>query len=191
MRVRTRALGVALALVFLASACSTGTTDGDGVDRGSMGGGALPAAMPAVTLEGFDGAPDVDLSTLERPTLVNLWSTSCAPCRDEMPVLEEFSQKYAGQVDVLGVNYQDVVYGGARKLVAETGVTYPLVRDVDGDLDRAAPFPHVGFLPFMAFVDADGQMVGREFVVVDDLTELEELVGKYLDLPATDGEDAA
>ena len=174
------------ALALALTACSGDGEHGDprtDRERGS----SLPAAMPDITLDGFDGGEPVNLSEIDSPTVVNLWASWCAPCRDEMPVLEEFAQKYAGRVDVLGVDYQDPQYGKAKQLVADTGVTYPLVRDLDGDLDRLDPFPYVAGLPFMAFVDAEGRMVGRQFVAVDDLAELEEIVAEHLPL---DEEDA-
>lgn len=174
LRRRVAAVLAASGLVLSLAACS-----GDG----ETGPAALPAPLPEITLAGFDGAPDVELAELEGPAVINLWASWCTPCRDEMPVLEEFSQKYAEEVAVLGVDFQDPQYGAAKELVAETGVTYPLVRDVDGELDRLDPFPHVRGLPFMAFVDADGQVVGQEFVIVDDLAELEALVDEHLGLP--------
>lgn len=152
--------------------------------RKPSGTSSLPAPMPDITLEGFDGGEPVNLSEIDTPTVVNLWASWCGPCREEMPVLEEFSQKYAGRIDVLGVDYQDPQQGRAKELVAETGVTYPLVQDLDGALDRLDPFPYVAGLPFMAFVDGEGRMVGRKFVAVDDLAELEELVGEHLPLDA-------
>ena len=54
--------------------------------------------LPAVTLPCFGGGPDVDLSTLEGPLVVNLWAVWCGPCRKEMPVLEEFHQQYGDRV---------------------------------------------------------------------------------------------
>lgn len=185
---RRAGLLLATALALTLTACTEDPTSNDAAPRsGSATSGSLPAPMPDITLEGFDGADPVNLSEIDTPTVVNLWASWCAPCRDEMPVLQEFSQKYAGRVDVLGVDYQDPQYGKAKKLVADTGVTYPLVRDVDGELDRLDPFPYVAGLPFMAFVDAEGRMVGRQFVAVDDLAELEEIVGEHLPLDEQGG----
>ena len=185
--VRSAALLVP-ALALALTACTGDDESGDPrADRSR--GSSLPAAMPDITLEGFDGAESVNLSEIDSPTVVNLWASWCAPCRDEMPVLEEFSKKYAGRVDVLGVDYQDPQYGKAKKLVADTGVTYPLVRDEDGELDRLAPVPYGAGVPFMAFVDAEGRMGGKQFVAVDDLAELEEIVGKHLPLDDEGGSD--
>jgi thiol-disulfide isomerase/thioredoxin len=36
--------------------------------------------------------------------IINFWSLSCVPCREEMPKLQEFSNKNAGQVTVIFIN---------------------------------------------------------------------------------------
>lgn len=184
MRFGTRAVGAALALVFLAGACSVDETK-------SPGPSALPAPLPEITLEGIAGHPDVDLAEVRGPAVVNVWASWCGPCRDEMPILEEFSQKYAGEVDVLGIDFQDPNAGAVEEFLAEAQVTYPLVRDVDGDISARGPFPYMQGLPFMAFVDADGQVVGRQFVIIDDLAQLEALVEEHLGVEAPEGQEGA
>ncbi len=50
---------------------------------------------PAFTLLDLNGNK-VSLSDFKgRPLVVNFWGTYCAPCKIEMPWLEEFSKKYA------------------------------------------------------------------------------------------------
>jgi len=171
--------GGALAVLLLVLALLTGCTE-DAGDTRRAAATSLPAPLPAVALDSFDGGEPLDLSTLKGPALVNLWAQWCGPCREEMPILQEFSEKYAGRVDVVGIDFQDPQSQKARDLVEETGVTYPLYVDPDGDLDRAAPFPHLRGLPFLAFVDAEGQVVAQQFVEIRDLEHLEELVETHL-----------
>ena len=63
---------------------------------------------------------------------------------------------------VLGVDYHDTQPGAALELAEKTGVTYPLVADPDGDLDRATRCPTSRGLPITVFVDADGKVVHVE-----------------------------
>ncbi|GGD13053.1 TlpA family protein disulfide reductase [Nocardioides daphniae] len=171
-----RAAAVVTAAVLALAGC---TSDDPGSPQGPA---ALPAPMPELTLPGFAGAPSVDLGAIDTPTVVSLWASWCNPCRKEMPLIEEFSQKYEGRVDVLGVNYQDAQSKAAEEFVEETGATYPMVVDLKGELDGLDPVPRVPGLPFLAFVDADGELVGVEMQLFDDLAEFEELVGRHLDL---------
>lgn len=40
-----------------------------------------------------------------KPTLVNLWFTSCAPCIEEMPVLNELKSKYGEKFNFLSITF--------------------------------------------------------------------------------------
>lgn len=37
--------------------------------------------------------------------IINFWAVWCAPCREEIPELNELARQFAGQVIVQGVNY--------------------------------------------------------------------------------------
>jgi thiol-disulfide isomerase/thioredoxin len=143
---------------------------GDHVDGG----------LPAVTLPCFGGGPDVDLGALRGPMVVNLWASTCGPCRQEMPILEDFHKEYGDQVQVLGIDYQDVQTEAAMDLVRQTGATYPLLADPQSDLSGAAPFPALRGLPFLALVGADGRVAHQEFTVVESRQQLVGLVEEHL-----------
>lgn len=176
MSARAR-VGAALLVLGLLAGCS-----GSGDDPQKPGARAtLPAPLPDIDLPVLgEGATTRNLADVERATLVNVWATWCAPCREEMPVLQEFAEKHAGVVDVLGINFQDPQEDLALKFTRETGVTYPSLRDVDGDINRLSPFPELRGLPFMVVVDADGQVVGQEFSLVKSLADVEKLVTEHL-----------
>lgn len=129
--------------------------------------------LPAVTLPCFGGGPDVDLSSLSGPLVVNLWAGWCKPCRTEMPVLEEFHQRYGDQVAIIGINRQDPQSEQAMDLVQETGVTYPLLSDPDDELLGADPFPTLIPMPMFALVAADGEVQ----LVAERIDSLDEIVG--------------
>ena len=140
----------------------------------------LPQPLPSVELAGFDGGRPVDLAEVRGPAVVSFWASYCTPCRKEMPVLEAFHQEHGDRVDLIGIDYQDHDLDKARELVERTGVTYPLYADQPGDLNARAPFPVLRGLPFMAFVDADGQLVHQEYVIIKTSDQLEDLVEEHL-----------
>jgi thiol-disulfide isomerase/thioredoxin len=140
----------------------------------------VDGGLPEVTLPCLGGGPDVDLSTLRGPMVVNLWASWCGPCREEMPVLQSFHEQYADRVAVLGIDYEDPQTLNAMELVRDSGVTYPLLADPQADLSANDPFPVLRGLPFLALVDADGRVVHREFVVLESRQQLVELVGEHL-----------
>ena len=143
-------------------------------------GGHVDGGLPAVTLPCLGGGPDVDLSALRGPMLVTLWAYWCVQCRDEMPILQWFHQKYAAQVPLLGVDYLDPQVDNAVALMAETGATYPSVADAYGDLSAQQPLPVIRGLPYLLFVDADGVVTHIEPGAVKSQQELVDLVDEHL-----------
>ena len=139
-----------------------------------------PTTMPDVTLAGFDGGEAVDLGELRGPVLVNLWASWCGPCREEMPLLEEFHQRHGDRVAVLGIDYQDAQPGKAAELVAASGVTYPLVADPGGAINGQGAFPNLRGLPFWALVDEDGTVTHLKAGEVDSVDEIVALAEEHL-----------
>lgn len=67
-----------------------------------------------------------------RPVVLNMWSSTCAPCVDEAPVLEtQWQQMKARGVVFLGVDMEDTQSDGLNFL-QKYGVTYPNVIDTSG-----------------------------------------------------------
>ncbi|GAB6986088.1 TlpA family protein disulfide reductase [Nocardioides pyridinolyticus] len=142
-------------------------------------GDATDGGLPDLTLPCLGGGPDVDLAGLQGPLVVNLWASWCGPCKKEMPALQDFYERYGDRVGVLGVDYQDVQPDAAIELAGRLGVTYPLVADPGGDLNAEDPLPVIRGVPWLIFLDADGDV---EVVPggVEDTAELVELANEHL-----------
>ncbi len=140
----------------------------------------VDGGLPQVTLPCFGGGPDVDLGALRGPMVVNLWASTCGPCRREMPILQDFHEEYGDRVQVVGIDYQDVQTEAAMDLVRQTGATYPLLADPQSDLSGAAPFPVLRGLPFLALVDAEGRVAHQEFTIIESRQQLVGLVNRHL-----------
>ena len=48
----------------------------------------------------------IDLSKIDKPTVLNFWFTSCKPCIDEMPILNKIKNKYQDKVDFIAITYE-------------------------------------------------------------------------------------
>ncbi|MGI8693582.1 MAG: TlpA family protein disulfide reductase [Geodermatophilaceae bacterium] len=123
-------------------------------------GTTAPAAdrLPTLQLPCLTPGPDIDLAALRgRPVLINLWASWCVPCREEMPLLQAAHERYGEQVQFLGVDTMDSADLAADFLV-ETGVTYPQLVDVDGDLLHHLRIPG---LPVTVVLDADGRVATK------------------------------
>jgi cytochrome c biogenesis protein CcmG/thiol:disulfide interchange protein DsbE len=138
--------------------------------------GAVVLLALALTVAGWQGqapqalplrpAPAFDLERLDRPgerlrladfrgrpVLVNFWASWCVPCRQEMPELESVRNRYAGRLEVVGINMWDDE-ASANALLDEFGVTYPQGIDRDGEVVKAFGIDAV---PSTAFITADGR----------------------------------
>ncbi len=189
-RGRLRLVPVALLAVTSLVGCTTGADD-DGPVQGAPAPPEMPfaacAAQPDAAAGGgellpslaFDclGGGELDLSrALERPTVVNLWASWCGPCREELPVIQEFAEQAAGEVDVVGVISRD----GARQassFAAEAGVSFPGAFDERGQLmDQLG----IRGLPYTYFLSADGAVSYVRPGPIATAEELHGLVAEHL-----------
>jgi cytochrome c biogenesis protein CcmG/thiol:disulfide interchange protein DsbE len=123
----------------------------------------LPS-FSATTLEGETFASE---RLAGRPAIVNVWASWCPPCVDEHPVLVETATRYADDLTVVGIVYQDSAEG-ARSFLARYGEgAWANLLDATGriaiDLGVTGP-------PETFFVDADGVVRARH---VGPLTQAE------------------
>jgi thiol-disulfide isomerase/thioredoxin len=149
---RRGAAALALA-ALLALACR--------VEEGGPAAAARPA--PDFALQDLAGAT-VSLAALRgKPVVVDFWATWCAPCEFQIPVLNEFHERHAGQVEVVGV----AVDAGGREVVApyaeERGIRY---RVLLGDEALAQRFGAIGF-PTLFVLRADGAIDSTHMGLVD------------------------
>ncbi len=143
----------------------------------SQGAADAAARLPEVTLPCLGGGPEVDLSRLRGPLVVNLFAQWCGPCREELPYYQQLHQKAGDRLRVLGIDYLDTQPGGALDLAQATGVTYPLLADPQGLLRSEL---RVRGLPGVVFVDESGRVTAVEFTVVRSYKELADLVEQHL-----------
>lgn len=144
-------------------------------------GEAVDDGLPELTLKCLGGGPDVELSSLRGPMVINLWASWCDPCRKEMPVLEEFHQDHGDRVAVLGMDVNDIYPERALALAQDTGATYPSLVDVGGEIFSEDVFSiaRLGF-PAFVFVDEQGKVVGSSSGGVDSVAEVVDLVDTHL-----------
>jgi len=112
----------------------------DGQDTAETTLGEAPVvgenAPPNVEFAWFDGTQGSLHGLAGQPTVLNFWASTCPPCIAEMPEFEEVSQSLLGEVAFVGMNTSDR-REAADRLALQTGVTYPLAEDPQGEVFRA------------------------------------------------------
>jgi thiol-disulfide isomerase/thioredoxin len=109
------------ALSLITSCSSNSSTDRD---------------WPSVTVQDIDGV-NINSSVVfkSNTTVIAMWSTTCIPCRVELPQLQEFAATHP-EIDVIAVNLGDVS-DSVQKYAAEIGLTMPVIVDFEGRVSTA------------------------------------------------------
>lgn len=115
--------------------------------------GAPPlAAMP---LQALDSTPVLPAGFVGKPVVVNLWATWCAPCRREMPILEQAQRDHPG-ITVLMLNQGESAQA-VRAFLEQQRLRFDHVL-LDPSLHAMHAYGSRG-LPTTLFFDAKGQLV--------------------------------
>ena len=128
--------------------------------------GDRPAA-PALRLPRLEGggAPASLADFRGQVVVLNYWASWCDPCRDESPLLERWHRRLKRDGGtVLGVDVLDVD-SDAREFIREYGLTYPMLRDKQGE--SQGDFGIVGY-PETFVIDKRGRIAALRRGPVDD-----------------------
>jgi thiol-disulfide isomerase/thioredoxin len=157
-------IGLAVAVGIAFSRGSSPSKDADTITLdpnatqpfNAIDGGADPTGLKlgGLTYVTFDGQTR-DLATSGKPMLINVWSSTCAPCVSEMPALDRVWRTDGDRIDILGIDYYETADLG-RAMAERTGVTYPLGRDTKGTILRT--LGGTG-LPYTVLVGRDGTIL--------------------------------
>lgn len=120
--------------------------------------------LPLVDLEDNDGNTVPVASLLGSPLIINVWNSTCGPCKRELPAFAAVHQELGDEVRFVGINTLDSAEVN-ESFARDRGVRYELLRDLD---DAFSSEVGVVALPITLFVDADGTIVRQTGVLEED-----------------------
>jgi peroxiredoxin len=115
----------------------------------------IDSPAPDFTLKSRTGE-NIKLSELRgEVVMINFWASWCAPCRQEMPLLEVLYEKYGDLGFVLlGINVEEDSTK-ADELLKEIPVTFPVLYDNKNEVTKLY---NVVAMPSTVIIDRDGKM---------------------------------
>ena len=122
--------------------------------------------LPDVELISTDGTKVSTRSLIGTPMVINVWATTCAACKREMPALAQVSNEVGSAVRFIGVNQVENT-PSALAFAKDKGVRYELLSDENGELVAALG---ITGLPYTLFVAADGTIVAQKGVELNAAT---------------------
>ncbi|MDW0109371.1 redoxin domain-containing protein [Sporosarcina aquimarina] len=117
----------------------------------------------------------------EKPTIIHFWSVSCHMCKEAMPEVNAFRDKYKDELNVVAVHMprseDDVDLDNIKAVAAEHDITQPIY--VDSELKLNDAFENQ-YVPAYYVFDKDGQL--RHFQAGGSgMKMLEKRVNRVLD----------
>ena len=135
----------------------------------------LGSQLPAIKLETVEGQEVSTQSLLNKPLIINVWYSTCEPCRRELPALANADMQYRNLVRFVGVNIKDSATV-AKEFAAQYGVEFELLLDKNGLF-----ISQLGIVtaPVTLAIDQEGVIVGQKAGEIS-ASELDELVKELL-----------
>ena len=120
------------------------------------------AALLASHFPDHSGTPRRLIDWQGKALLCNFWATWCAPCREEMPLLDTAHQRYSPKgLQIVGIAVDSA--DNVRKFAGIVPVGYPLLLGNASTIDLMRGLGNSsGGLPFTVLLDRHGRLVERK-----------------------------
>ena len=100
----------------------------------------------------------VNLASPGKILVINYWATWCAPCRKEIPELNELDHQLSDRLDVIAVNFDGVVGEQLLQEMQKLGIEFD---NFHKDPRRIWALDPVNILPETLIINSQGQLIHR------------------------------
>lgn len=128
----------------------------------------LGAQTPNFILPALTGEK-VELASLvgQKATLLVFWATWCPTCREEIPILNEWNEKYPS-LQILGINVQES-RDRVKRFTKKHKMNYPVLLDEEGE--AAQLYGLVG-IPASILLTREGKIIYFGFALPENIDRL-------------------
>jgi peroxiredoxin len=114
---------------------------------------------PPFTLKSLEGKT-IALSDFKgKPVLLVFWATWCPTCKEELPLLEKFSEGKRDQLAILMVTVDGEREKKAQKIIKENKITLPVALLLKEKVMEN--YGVKGWIPLIFLIDPEGLIVGK------------------------------
>ena len=137
-----------------------------------------PIYIDSFVLDDLDGQPlDIlDLHNQEH-LIINFWATWCAPCRKEMPLLNNYYlTRNSDQANVLGIAIDDM--DQVNSFIAELGINFPVLVGQSEAYELMQTLGNtILTLPYTILVNSEGRIIWSKSTEIkrEDLEQIQQL----------------
>ena len=117
--------------------------------------GKVGAPMPSVLVKHFDGGGKIDLGSLKgKVVLVDIWASWCAPCMEEMPLLDDMAGRLKKKgIEIIAVSVDEDKDSAQTFLSSRPSWSLTVAHDPKGKLPEVL---QPSKMPSSYVVDAEG-----------------------------------
>lgn len=113
------------------------------------------ATLPTVEVQTLNGDDVSTADLLGLPLVINVWGSTCGPCKKELPDFAAAHQQFGESVRFVGVSYLPPS-DNEESFARDKGVQYELLYDGNGEFISEVG---IAAFPVTLFVAADGTIV--------------------------------
>lgn len=123
------------------------------------------------TLPSLEGK-DVTLSELKGLIILDFWATWCPPCKEEIPYLQGFYEKYKDQgLNIIGISSEPAVTQRkfrSKQIENGNAIEYTLLVDAEGKVSKQYG---IRSIPTTYFISHEGELIKKEVGFAKEFVE--------------------
>jgi thiol-disulfide isomerase/thioredoxin len=151
MKYLPRSGGLAVLLLSLVG-CATGGASGGGGGGGDV---SVGAPVPDLTVDGFWDKKPIRLTGYRgKVVLLDIWASWCAPCKEELPALNEMAGRLAARgIEIVAISVDEDRQAAETFLKKHKRWSLTLAHDPAGSVPSSLNPPK---MPTSYIIDGDG-----------------------------------